>query len=161
MKRFGAAMIVGAFAVISLAAPVAAKSVGQRNFVAPLAGGAEVPPVATQGTGVAKFQLSKDGSQLSYKINVANIQGVAAAHIHCAPAGANGVVGVTLLAGPPTGAVQGTLVEGVITAPDPANGCGWADLAAAVASMRSGATYVNVHTIPPGTPSGEVRGQIK
>jgi hypothetical protein len=57
--------------------------------------------------------------------------------------------------------VQGTLVQGVITSPDPANGCGWTDLAAAVASMRSGATYVNVHTIPPGVPSGEVRGQVK
>jgi hypothetical protein len=57
--------------------------------------------------------------------------------------------------------VQGTLVQGVITVPDLANGCGWADLASAVASMRSGATYVNVHTIPPGVPSGEVRGQVE
>jgi hypothetical protein len=161
MKRFGAVMIVAAIAAIGFTTPVGAKGGGQRNFVAPLSGGEEVPPVATQATGVAKFQLSKDGSQLSYKINVANMQGVAAAHIHCAPAGVNGPVGVTLFAGPPAGPVQGTLVQGVITAPDPANGCGWADLASAVASMRSGATYVNVHTIPPGVPSGEVRGQVK
>ena len=117
-------------------------------------------PVTTQATGAAKFQLSNDGTQLTYKINVANMAGMAAAHIHCAPAGVNGPVGVTLFAGPPTGAVHGTLVQGVITAPNPANGCGWADLAAAVAAMRSGATYVNVHTLPPGVPSGEIRGQV-
>jgi hypothetical protein len=161
MKRFGAVMMVTAIAAIGLTTPVGAEDGGQRNFVAPLSGGEEVPPVDTQATGVAKFQLSKDGSQLTYKINVANIEGVVAAHIHCAPAGVNGPVGVTLFAGSPAGAVQGTLVQGVITAPDPANGCGWTYLAAAVASMRSGATYVNVHTIPPGVPSGEVRGQVK
>ena len=161
MKRIAVLMAVGAMVMIVLAPAAVAKNAGQRNFAAPLSGSEEVPPVATQATGVAKFQLSKDGSQLSYKINVANITGVAASHIHCAPVGANGSVGVTLFAGPPTGAVNGTLVQGVITAPDLANGCGWADLAAVVAAMRSGATYVNVHTIPPGVPSGEVRGQIK
>jgi hypothetical protein len=91
----------------------------------------------------------------------ANVQDVVAAHIHCAAAGANGPVGVTLFSSPPAGAVQGTLVEGVITAPNPGNGCGWPDLASVVASMRSGDTYVNVHTLPPGVPSGEVRGQVK
>jgi hypothetical protein len=161
MKRLGAMMIVVAIGAVGLAAPAAAGGRGQRNFVAPLSGGEEVPPVDTQGTGVAKFKISADGSQVSFKINVANLQDVVAAHIHCASAGANGPVGVTLYSGPPAGAVQGTLVQGVITAPNPGNGCGWPDLASAVASMRSGDTYVNVHTLPPGVPSGEVRGQVK
>jgi hypothetical protein len=68
------------------------------------------------------------------------------------------------------GAVNGTLAEGTITAPDPGNACGWADLAAVLAAMGSGATYVNVHTDdgvePPNTgpgdfPGGEIRGQIR
>ena len=155
-------MAVVALVVIAVAPATVAKDAAQRNFAAPLSGGEEVdPPVATQATGVAKFQLSQDGSELSYKINVANIQGVAAAHIHCAAVGVNGPVGVTLFAGPTTGAVNGTLIQGVITDPVAANDCGWADLAEVVAAMRGGDTYVNVHTIPPGVPSGEVRGQVK
>jgi hypothetical protein len=51
--------------------------------------------------------------------------------------------------------VNGTLAEGTITAPDAGNGCGWADLAAVLAAIGSGATYVNVHTddgVAPPTP---------
>jgi len=152
-------MAVVALVVIAVAPATVAKNAAQRSFAAPLSGGEEVDPVATQATGVAKFQLSQDRSELSYKINVANIVGVAAAHIHCAPAGANGPVGVTLFSGAPAGAVNGTLVQGVITAPNGGNGCGWADLADVIAAMRGGDTYVNVHTAEFG--GGEVRGQVK
>jgi hypothetical protein len=77
---------------------------------------------------------------------------------------------VTLFMGAPAGrTVNGTLAEGTITAPDPGNGCGWTDLAAVVAALRSGNTYVNVHTndgvAPPNTGpgdflGGEIRGQV-
>ena len=78
---------------------------------------------------------------------MANIDNVFAAHIHCGVVGVNGPVGVTLFMGAPAGGrVNGTLAEGTITAPDPGNGCGWADLTAVLAAMGSGATYVNVHT---------------
>ena len=42
--------------------------------------------------------------------------------------------------------MNGTLAEGTITAPDPGNACGWVDLAAVLAAIGSGDTYVNVHT---------------
>ena len=91
----------------------------------------------------------------------ANIDNVVAAHIHCGAVGVNGPVGVTLFLGPANqGAQNGILAQGTITAPDSGNGCGWADLAAVEAALRSGSTYANVHTLP-GTPSGEIRGQIK
>jgi hypothetical protein len=66
--------------------------------------------------------------------------------------------------------VNGTLAQGTITAPDAGNGCGWVDLAAVLAAMESGDTYVNVHTddgvAPPNTgpgdfPGGEIRGQVR
>jgi hypothetical protein len=57
------------------------------------------------------------------------------------------------------GPVNGILAEGLITAPDAGNACGWETLADVVAAIESGDTYVNVHTNP-GTPSGEIRGQI-
>jgi hypothetical protein len=141
------------------------------NFVATLSGDEEVPARDTPAVGVAKFKLSKDGSALSFKVNVANIQNVFAAHIHCGAVGVNGPIGVTLFGGAPAGGrVNGTLAEGAITAPDPGNACGWADLAAVLAAIESGNTYVNVHTndgvAPPNTgpgdfPGGEIRGQIR
>ena len=66
--------------------------------------------------------------------------------------------------------MNGTLAQGTITAPDPGNACGWTDLAAVLAAMASGDTYVNVHTndgvAPPNTgpgdfPGGEIRGQVR
>jgi CHRD domain len=141
------------------------------NFVATLSGDEEVPARDTQAVGVAKFKLREDGAALEFKVNVANIQNAVAAHIHCGAVGVNGPVGVTLFVGAPAaGSVNGTLAEGTITAPDPGNGCGWTDLAAVLAAMGSGATYVNVHTndgvAPPNTgpgdfPGGEIRGQIR
>lgn len=156
MRRTFVLMLAAAL-VLLLAVPVYG---GQnRNFVAPLDGGQENPPVDTNATGVAKFQLSKDGSSLGFKLIVANIEDVVASHIHCGVVGVNGPVGVTLFSGGPTSA-NGTLAEGTLTAPNDPNGCGWADLDAVVAAMASGAAYVNVHTFP-ANPGGEIRGQIK
>jgi hypothetical protein len=150
---------------------VAPSAVAGDNFVATLSGGQEVPARDTQARGVATFKLREDGTALGFKVNVANIDNVFAAHIHCGAVGVNGPVGVTLFMGSPAGgAVNGTLAAGTITAPDAGNGCGWADLAAVLAAMGSDATYVNVHTNdgvePPNSgpgdfPGGEIRGQVR
>ena len=147
-----------------------ASPAASQNFGARLSGAEEVPPRDTDATGVGFFQLSEDGTVISYAVTVADIENVFAAHIHCGAKGVNGPVGVTLFMGAPGGgAISGTLAKGRITAPDPGNGCGWADLAAVVAAMNSGNTYVNVHTndgvAPTNTgpgdfPGGEIRGQI-
>jgi hypothetical protein len=141
------------------------------NFVATLSGAEEVPARDTPATGVAKIKLREDGTALLVKINVANLDNAVAAHIHCGAVGVNGPIGVTLfMASPAGGAVQGTLAAGTITAPDAGNACGWTDLAAVLAALASGNTYVNVHTNdgvapintgPGDFPGGEIRGQIK
>ena len=128
------------------------------DFVADLSGSQEVPPIETVATGQATFQLNPDSTLLSFTLTVANIEDVLASHIHCASVGANGPIGVTLSGGT-SGPVNGLLAQGTITAPDPGNGCGWVDFAAVVATIGSGNTYVNVHTV--GNPSGEIRGQIQ
>jgi hypothetical protein len=150
---------------------VAPSALAGDNFVATLSGDQEVPARDTQARGVATFKLREDGTALRFKVNVANIDNAFAAHIHCGAVGVNGPIGVTLFMGTPAGGrVNGTLAEGTITAPDPGNACGWADLAAVLAAIGSGATYVNVHTNdgvdPPNTgpgdfPGGEIRGQIR
>jgi hypothetical protein len=162
-------VLVGMLALGLLA--VAPSAVAGDNFVATLSGDQEVPTRDTQARGVATFKLRQDGAALAFKVNVANIDNVVAAHIHCGAVGVNGPVGVTLFMGTPAGGrVNGTLAAGTITAPDPGNLCGWADLAAVLAAMGSGATYVNVHTndglAPPNTgpgdfPGGEIRGQVR
>jgi CHRD domain len=141
------------------------------NFVATLSGDQEVPARATQAVGVATFKLREDGTALAFKVNVANLDNAFAAHIHCGAVGVNGPIGVTLfMSAPAGGRVNGTLAAGTITAPDAGNLCGWTDLAAVLAAIGSGATYVNVHTndgVPPidtgpgDFPGGEIRGQIR
>ena len=156
-------------AVLVLA--LAPSALAGANFVATLSGDEEVPARDTRAVGMAKFKLRNDGAALEFKVNVANIDNVFAAHIHCGAVGVNGPVGVTLFAGAPaSGSVNGTLAEGAITTADPGNGCGWTDLASVLAAIESGNTYVNVHTndgvAPPNTgpgdfPGGEIRGQIR
>ena len=165
-RTIGLVLMLG----LALLVPASPASAGN-NFVAPLSGDKEVPARDTAARGVATFKLRGEGSALLFRVNVANIDNVVAAHIHCGAVGVNGPVGVTLFMGTPAGgAVNGTLSEGTITAPDPGNGCGWADLAAVLAAIESGDTYVNAHTNdgvpPPDTgpgdfPGGEIRGQIR
>jgi hypothetical protein len=167
MRRMSVLISMLALALLALAPTALADD----NFVATLSGDQEVPPRDTQAVGVATFKLREDGAALRFKLNVANIDNAFAAHIHCGAVGVNGPVGVTLFMGAPAGGrVNGTLAEGTITAPDPGNGCGWTGLAAVLAAIGSGATYVNVHTndgvAPPNTgpgdfPGGEIRGQVR
>jgi Cu/Zn superoxide dismutase len=167
MRRIGVLVGMLALALLALAPTAQAGD----NFVAALSGDQEVPTRDTQAVGVATFKLREDGAALRFKVNVANLDNAVAAHIHCGAVGVNGPVGVTLFMGAPAGGgVNGTLAEGTITAPDPGNGCGWVDLAAVLAAIGSGATYVNVHTndgvAPPNSgpgdfPGGEIRGQIR
>lgn len=136
---------------------VAAGNGHQRNFRTHLSGENEVPPVETNAQGQATFQLNKSGTAPRYKLIVANIEDVVAAHIHCAPAGSNGPIGVTLFSGPAT-SESGILAEGTITEPDDLNGCGWEALDDALEAIRNDEAYVNVHTVE--NPPGEIRGQI-
>lgn len=162
MQRFKFTIVATIIAM--LAAVGAAAANGPANHRAHLTGDAEVPAVATNATGQAKVQISPDGSELSYRVNVANIHDVLMAHLHVAPAGVNGPVVVWLYPedGPPPqlieGRTQGTLATGTVTADDlvgPLEGATIADLAALI---EAGEVYVNVHTVA--NPGGEVRGQL-
>ena len=66
------------------------------NFRTHCQGGNEVPPIDTDGQCQAIFNLIEDGTGLQYKLIVANLEFVTQAHIHLAPAGANGGVVVFL-----------------------------------------------------------------
>ena len=127
------------------------------NFRAHLSGDEEVPPVETRAQGQAIFHLDREANRVDYTLIAANIEDVVASHIHCAPDGVNGPVGVTLFSGGPV-SPDGVLAEGAFEMPDVENGCGWSTLADVVTAMESGNAYVNVHTLA--NPPGEIRGQI-
>jgi hypothetical protein len=151
------------------------------NFGTPLSADEEVMPAGVVNTsrarGNAIFQLSADGSSLSYKLIVANIENVFMAHIHSGPAGSNGGVVVWLYpsttpgAGPTDGGrINGVIAEGTITAANLMGSLAGQPLSSLVELLRTGGAYVNVHTsdgVDPGNtgpgdyPGGEVRGQIE
>jgi hypothetical protein len=179
MKKLSMALLtlvaLLALSSVALIVSVSADPTAQEepnNFTARLGGDQEVPPRTTNATGVATFQI-KDGTQIDFTLRMLDVKHFVAAHIHCAPAGENGAVGATLFGPLPPGlggSVDLFTIEAVITGPDAENGCGWADLAAVVEAMRSGNTYVNVHTDdgvdpsdtgPGDFPAGEIRGQIE
>jgi hypothetical protein len=129
-------------------------------FHATLEGEQEVPPVDSDAKGFAIFRSSNDGTELEYKVIVANIENVTAAHIHLAPIGENGPI-VAFLFNPETpteGSTNGVLAEGTITSADLVGPLEGATLSELIDEIEAGNTYVNVHTVE--HPDGEIRGQI-
>lgn len=135
-----------------------------------LTGAQEVSARDTTARGYARLRINDLGTELEFKVVVDDIMNVRASHIHCAGAGVNGPIGVTLFTGCGLGPAPDVLAHSVATAPDAGNTCGWATLADVVAALRSGDTYVNVHTndgVDPGNTgpgdfqSGEIRGQVR
>lgn len=140
----------------------------------------EVMPAGVVNTskavGNAIFQLSADGTELSYKLIVANIENVFQAHIHQGKAGANGGIVVWLYpstapaAGPLGGGrIQGVIAEGTITKANLVNALAGKELSDLLALIENEEAYVNAHTndgvAPTNTgpgdyPGGELRGQL-
>jgi hypothetical protein len=143
--------------------PVAFNSgLAGHHYGTPLSGREEVPANDQPGRGVAQFWLSEDGTELRYKLIVANVENVTQSHIHIGAFGTNGPVVVFLFGFVPGGVtVNGPLAEGTITQADliarPAIGFG-ATMAELLAAIESGNAYVNVHTVA--IPGGEIRGQL-
>ena len=163
MRKWSAvASLVSALVLLVALAAIGFAST-PRNFVAPLSGDQEVPPVDTNASGTTKFQLSPDGTELHYRLNVANIENVTQAHIHRGARGENGPVVAWLYpAGPPAelieGRTNGTLATGTITAGDLVGELAGEPLDVLVDLIDAGEAYVNVHTSQ--FPAGEIRGQI-
>jgi aldose sugar dehydrogenase len=135
-----------------------------RNFVAPADGSQEVPPNESKARGNATFKLNKDGTELSYKLTVANLHNITQAHIHLGAAGVNGSVVAWLYpSAPPShlipGRSSGVLAEGTITSANLVGPLAGKTLSDLLDLMRAEATYINVHTSQ--FPPGEIRGQIR
>lgn len=151
------------------------------NFGTPLSADEEVmPPGVVNGSGArgnAIFHLSADGTELEYRLIIANIENAFMAHIHAAAAGSNGPVVAWLYpstaVGPGpfgSGRFNGVAATGTITAANLLGPLAGQPLSALVALIEAGGAYVNVHTNdgvsptntgPGDFPGGEIRGQIE
>jgi hypothetical protein len=140
--------------------PAAEQVQQDQEFTANLTGDSEVPPVTTNATGTAEFELNDDGDEMSYDIEVEDIEGVLFSHIHQGSDSENGPIVVPLFnASEPTDEVDGTLESGDFAAEDfegPLQGQNMTDL---VDAIEGGQAYVNVHT--EANPPGEIRGTIE
>lgn len=140
--------------------PAAAQEQQNQEFSANLTGDSEVPPVTTNATGSAEFDLNDDADEMSYDLEVEDIEGVLFAHIHQGSDSENGPIVVTLFNATdgPTDEIDGTLESGTFTAEDfegPLQGQNMTDL---VDAIEGGQAYVNVHT--EANPPGELRGTV-
>ena len=127
------------------------------NFIAHLDQAATVPAAAVTTNAQGQTIIKDRNGELTYKVLVAGLQNVVAAHIHCAPVGVAGPVGVTLFASAPI-VVNGILAEGAVV-PNAGNACGWQDGLDVIDAIDAGNAYINVHTIQ--NLAGEIRGQLE
>ena len=167
MRRTLVAVLAGG-AVLTLGSVALA---GDSTYLAHLKGRNEVPARDTRAAGNAVFHLSEDGTSLSYRLIVANIDNVVQAHIHVGPPGENGPVVAFLygLVAAGGGTENGVLATGTITAANLIGTLAGQPLSALVDEINAGNAYVNVHTNdgddtpnegPGDFPGGEIRGQM-
>jgi CHRD domain len=145
------------------------------EFTATLSGKEVIPPVKTDGTGIANFEVGENS--LSYQINVLNAGKITSVQINHGAVGTNGDAIVTLIES--KGDDDVNLIDNIPTLTGIAStkqssssfsasgNVNVADLtgpfkdktiADLVIAMQSGETYVNVKTED--HPEGELRGQI-
>jgi hypothetical protein len=148
------------YVILSTILTVSVVFAAENGFKAKLTGNDEVPSVKTKAKGEIKFKLSNDGKELSFKLHVKNIKNATAAHIHSGAYGKSGPPLANLFTGPKKeGKFSGDLAEGTITAKDLSGDLMGKTLDDLVQLIKSGETYVNVHT--DANPNGEIRGQLK
>ena len=137
------------------------------NFRASLDGYHETPlSISTNGTGSFRAMLNPTTNELTYELQYSGLEGgnTLFAHVHLGQMGTTGGVMFFLCGGGGQAACPNTAatVTGTVTAANiigPAGqGVAPGEFQEAIAAMRDGAAYANVHTTV--YPSGEIRGQI-
>jgi hypothetical protein len=163
-----AAAAVGVLGVAGVGTIALASDRGDRET---LTGYEEVPALSTLGVGDFKTSVSRTKDEIRWELTFSDLESDATqAHIHFENASNNGPIVVFLctnLGNGPAGTqacpAAGGTVRGTIRPADVGGGAAAQGLAAGefdefVRALRSGATYVNVHSA--GRPGGEIRAQL-
>jgi len=144
------------FIIIPLFSFTTALSENNKYFT-PLTGKEEVPPVNTNSTGIALFDLMDN--HLNFKVNVTMLDNIKSAHIHLGEFGQNGEIIASLLkSSSPLNVQNGTLVEGQLTSADLAGSLKGKTINDLVNLFNNTKTFLNIQTKE--YPNGEIRGQI-
>lgn len=171
MRRDTVAAVVALMLAAGTLTTMSAQSQGRR-YSATLTPGQENPALAAPGEGTITLDIDEGAGEVSYELSYSGLADVRQAHIHfekpalnggimlwlCNSATNPGPTPMTTPACPPeAGTVTGTLISTDVRAID-AQRLSAGDFAAAVAQIREGLTYANVHT--GAHPGGQIRGQI-
>jgi hypothetical protein len=176
MKRVHAMVLASALAATLGATLVAAGDHGdsrERALRARLQAENEVPAVISAASGLFTARVADGDESISYELSYTGLEGnVTQAHIHVGQKTASGGIMIWLCSNqpsPPTPAgvqpcpaapatITGTIAPADVVGPasQGVSAGNWAD---ALAAIRGGLAYVNVHSSV--SPGGEVRGQIR
>jgi CHRD domain len=175
MTRAGLARLSAAFvASVCLSVLVVSAQGGGHRFSAVLIGDDEVPAVSTEAGGTLTIDIDEQGGEIDWELTYSDLQAaVSQAHIHFAQPGINGGIvlwfcktnqpsppapaSLTTIC-PQTGTLSGTFTQSDVQAVG-SQQITAADFEAAVALIKKGFAYANVHTAA--SPGGEIRGQLK
>ncbi len=140
-------LCISVLLVLAATGPASAGPVDR--FIALLQGGQEVPPTASGSVGNAFMTYDKNTKMLCYSISFTPLDGAEfAAHFH----------------GPAMEGVNAPVLFGITPAVSPVGspkvGCVGPLSQSDEKALREGLLYINVHSLPPGVPSGEIRGQV-
>lgn len=160
----GLAVIVLAVGLVSVLAGIG--SAQTTDAQATLIGYEEVPAVSTVASGRFVATIDEAAQRIRYRLQYSNLEAPATgAHIHFGQRDVAGAVIAFLCGGgdkPPCPTTSG-VVTGVIDPADiigpTAQGIAPGEFQEAVAAMKAGVTYANVHSEK--FPGGEIRGQIR
>lgn len=156
MKNYSVLLLVSMLIIIHFYSFNTILSENDKYFT-PLTGMEEVPPVNTNSTGIALFDLLNN--HLNFKVNVTMLENIKSAHIHVGEFGQNGEIIVSLLnSSSPINIHNGTLVKGQLTATDLVGSLKGKTINDLVKLFNNTKTYLNIHTKQ--YPNGEIRGQI-
>src|SRR5215216_5381826 len=158
--------------IFSVLVLFSAAKADQLVFTTTLTGSQEVPPTGSPGIGSALVTLDTVTNLLTVNVSFSGLGNpTIASHIHCcAPPGTNAIVATTVPTFPgfPLGVTSGTyLMTFDLTAASTYNpafitahgGTVAGAMAAFIAGLTSGQTYLNIHTTQ--FPGGEIRGQLQ
>jgi hypothetical protein len=133
----------------------------QQNFIAQLKSEMVVPPVISNATGVAYFQLDMEDNKIEYSLIATDLDNAKAAHIHIGKEGEkNDTVIVTLYKPFKAPRHLGRIlsVDDDITSDILEGPLAGKQLSILVNFMNNRTTYVDIHSQE--YPNGELRGQI-
>lgn len=169
MRQLVVATLLGAVA-LSFTAQAADDRRGPKRFSARLVSYQEVPALSSPASGDIDLSIDDGAQTIAYRLRFDGLGEVRQAHIHFAQRGVNGGIMLWLCGTatnpgptgtpvcPASGEVSGLLGPAEVVGPA-GQGIAAAEFAEAVAAIRAGAAYANVHSAQFG--GGEIRGQLR